>query len=55
MPPGSASGSRRAAMITPSPEQIVALGNHLALMHADAQPQAVGLGVQPLLDGDSAA
>ena len=24
-------------------------------MHADAQPQTIGLGAQPLLDGDSAA
>ena len=35
--------------------QVVALGHHLALVHADAQPQAVGLGAQPVLDGDGAA
>ena len=36
-------------------QQIVALCDYLALMHADAQPQAIRLGAQPLLDGDSAA
>ena len=36
-------------------EQIVALRHHLALVHADAQPQAVRLGAQPLLNGDRAA
>ena len=36
-------------------QQIVALCHYLALMHADAQPQAVGLGAQLLLDGDGAA
>ena len=33
-------------------KQIVTLGNYLAPVHADAQPQGIRLRAQPLLDGD---
>ena len=35
--------------------QVVALRHHLALVHADAQPQAVSLGAQRVLNGDGTA
>ncbi len=36
-------------------QQVFALGHHLALVDADAQAQAVGLGAQCVLNGDGAA
>src|ERR1700730_11288461 len=38
IPPGSASASSRAATLTPSPKDVSALGDDIAEVDADAQP-----------------
>src|SRR5262249_48168614 len=43
MPPGSANASNRAAMLTPSPIDVIAINNDIAEIDADPKCDAFGL------------